>query len=72
MGATVFNATQRHLLEMFRFNDTPEELDELKAALMAFYNEKLTKRLQTLTNEGVITPEKLDEIKAARLRLHKD
>uniref|UniRef100_A0AB33ITT7 Uncharacterized protein n=1 Tax=Prevotella sp. GTC17253 TaxID=3236793 RepID=A0AB33ITT7_9BACT len=69
---TIFNPTQLHLLKLFSFNETEEELAELKTALMDFYQKKLDKRLNELWDKGEITDEKLEEIKTMHLRKHAD
>lgn len=62
MQTTVFNPTQIHLLQMFQYMKSEEELIELKNLLFHYYSEKMDKRLNELWDEGILDQKRLDEI----------
>lgn len=62
MRTTVFTPTQIHLLKMFQYMETDEELDELKQLLFQYYSQKMDERLNELWDSGVLDQKRLDEI----------
>ena len=41
METTVFNPIQRHLLEMFSYDQSQEGLEELKEVLFQYYSKRM-------------------------------
>lgn len=66
---TVLTPTQIHLLKMFQYMKTEEELDELRQLLFQYYSQKMDERLNELWDEGVLDQKRLDEIN--EMDLHK-
>ena len=62
MRTTALTPAQIHLLKMFQFMKTEEELDELKQLLFHYYSQKMDERLNELWDEGILNQERLDEI----------
>ena len=62
MQTTVFTPTQIHLLQMFQYMKTEEELFELKNLLFHYYSQKMDKRLNELWDDGILDQKRLDEI----------
>ena len=62
MQTTVFTPTQIHLLQMFQYMKSEEELIELKNLLFHYYSQKMDQRLNELWDSGVLDQKKLDEI----------
>ena len=62
MRTTVFTPTQIHLLKMFQYMKTEEELIELKNLLFQYYSKKMDERLDELWDNGVLDQKRLDEI----------
>ena len=62
MRTTVFTPTQIHLLKMFQYMNTEEELEELKSLLFKYYSKKLDEHLDELWDNGVLDQKRLDEI----------
>lgn len=69
MRTTVFTPTQIHLLKMFQYMNTEEELEELKSLLFKYYSKKMDERLDELWDNGVLDQKRLDEIN--QMDLHK-
>lgn len=69
MRTTVFTPTQIHLLKMFQYMKTEEELIELKNLLFQYYSKKMDERLDELWDNGVLDQKRLDEIN--EMDLHK-
>ena len=59
---TVFTPTQIHLLQMFQYLKSEEELIELKNLLFHYYSQKMDQRLNELWDSGVLDQKRLDEI----------
>ena len=59
---TVFTPTQIHLLQMFQYMKSEEELIELKNLLFHYYSQKMDQRLNELWDSGVLDQKRLDEI----------
>lgn len=62
LRTTVFTPTQIHLLKMFQYMKTEEELIELKNLLFHYYSQKMDERLDELWDNGVLDQKRLDEI----------
>ena len=62
MRTTTFTPIQIHLLKMFQYMKTEEELDELKQLLFQYYSQKMDERLNELWGNGVLDQKRLDEI----------
>ena len=58
---TGLNPTQIYLLGLFNYNQTVEELSNLKKALTKFYAKRLNQRKSELYKEGILSEEKLYE-----------
>ena len=69
MHTTALTPTQIHLLKMFQYIKTEEELEELKGLLFKYYSEKMDERLNELWDEGILDQNRLDEIN--QMDLHK-
>ena len=62
MEPTVFTPTQMHLLRMFQYMKTEEDLLEMKEVLSRYYDSKMDERLDELWDKGILNQERLDEI----------
>ena len=62
MQTTVFTPTQIHLLQMFQYMKSEEELIELKNLLFHYYSQKMDERLNELWDKGILDQKRLDEI----------
>ncbi len=62
MQTTVFTPTQIHLLKMFQYMKSEEELLELKDLLFHYYSQKMDERLNELWDKGILDQKRLDEI----------
>lgn len=62
MQTTVFTPTQIHLLQMFQYMKSEEELIELKDLLFHYYSQKMDERLNELWDTGILDQRRLDEI----------
>ena len=62
MEQTVFTPTQIHLLKMFQYMKTEEDLLEMKDVLSRHYAQKMDQRLNELWDAGILNQERLDEI----------
>ena len=69
MEPTVFTPTQMHLLRMFQYMKTEEDLLEMKEVLSRYYASKMDERLDELWDKGILNQDRLDEIN--RMDLHK-
>ncbi len=67
METTVFNPIQQHLLRMFSFNRSEEDLQEMKSVLTEYYAKKVDDTFNKLWDEGVLDQKKLDEIRTQDL-----
>ena len=67
MQTTVFTPTQIHLLQMFQYMKSEEELIELKDLLFHYYSQKMDERLNELWDTGALDQKRLDEINAMDL-----
>ena len=59
---TVFTPTQIHLLKLFQYMKTEEDLNELKQLLFQYYSKKMDDRLNELWDNGILDQKRLDEI----------
>lgn len=62
MQTTVFTPTQIHLLQLFQYMKSEEELIELKNLLFHYYSQKMDERLNELWDNGILDQKRLDEI----------
>ena len=62
MEQTVFTPTQIHLLKMFQYMKTEEDLLEMKDVLSRHYAQKMDQRLNELWDAGILNQERLDRI----------
>ncbi len=69
MEQTVFTPTQIHLLKMFQYMTTEEDLLEMKEVFSRYYSKKMDERLNELWDAGVLDQKRLDEIN--EMDLHK-
>ena len=67
METTTFNPIQQHLLRMFSYNNTEEELQEMKAVLAKHYAKKVEATFDKLWDDGVLDQKKLDELRTQDL-----
>lgn len=67
MKTTAFNPIQQHLLRMFSFNKTEEELQEMKSVLTDYYAKKVKDTFDKLWDDGVLDQKKLDELRTQDL-----
>ncbi len=68
MEATVFNDTQLQLLNMFKFSKTQEEVDDLKAVLLAHYTNKMQEMADQMWDDGLLGNEAIEGILSEHLR----
>jgi hypothetical protein len=68
MEPTVFTPTQMHLLRMFQYMKTEEDLLEMKEVLSRYYASKMDEHLDELWDKGILNQDRLDEIN--RMDLH--
>lgn len=59
---TTFNSTQMHLLQMFPVNRSERALDELYDVLYRHYSKRMSEKLDSLWDSGVLDQQRLDEI----------
>lgn len=62
MRTTVFTPTQIHLLKMFQYMKTEEDLEELKNLLFHYYSKKMDERFDELWDAGILDQKRLNEI----------
>ena len=65
----IFNPIQQHLLRMFSFNKSEDNLEELKSVLTEYYAKKVDETFDKLWDDGVLEQKKLDEIRTQDLHL---
>ena len=66
MEATVLNPTQLHLLKMFSFAKTEDDLMEMKKALNAYFAKRVEDEMDALWEQGLWN----DEMNEAVLKEH--
>ena len=62
MATTVFTPAQQHLLRMFKYKKTEEDLIEMKEVLCRYYAQKLDTVLEEMWESGELDQKRLDEI----------
>lgn len=62
VATTIFNNTQMHLLQMFSVNRSKRALDELYDVLYRHYSKRMSEKLDSLWDSGVLDQQRLDEI----------
>lgn len=55
METTVFNPIQRHLLEMFSYDKSQEDAEELKEVLFQYYSKRMNTKLDELWDKEFLT-----------------
>lgn len=68
MATTALNPTQIHLLKMFSFSKTKEDLDNIKDALMQYFAKNVENAMDALWDAGKWDNEKNEEILKEHLR----
>ena len=59
---TSYNPIQAHLIEMFRYCDSDDSVNELKKLLLAFYAEKVQAEADRLWDEGTLDADAIERI----------
>lgn len=59
---TKFNETQIHLLNMFKYTKSENQLKEVKELLSKFFAEKVDELSDTLWKEKILSQEEMDNI----------
>ena len=72
MGQTAFNPTQMHLLKMFSYAKTDDDLQALKTALCNYFAENVDAEMDKLWDNGEWDEAKNDSILAEHLRTSYD
>ena len=70
MSSTIFNPTQQHLLMMFAYDSSEENLREVKECLTRHFAQKVEERFNELWDAGILDQNKLDELR--NMHLHTD
>ena len=65
---TIFNASQLHLLEMFKYCNTQDSLDEMKNVLAEYYARKVQTEADELWDDGVLDNASIEKILDTHLR----
>ena len=68
MEATVLNPTQLHLLKMFSFAKTEEDLMEMKKALSVYFAKRVEDEMDALWEQGAWNDEKNEAVLKEHLR----
>ena len=68
MDRTVFNPTQQHLLMMFSFMQSEEQLKELKKVLAEYYFQQVERGMSELEAQGLWGKEQCEEAAREHLR----
>lgn len=69
MERAIFNDVQMHILQMFSYSPSPQEVSELKEVLARYYAERVQKEADALWNEGVLGEEAIEDILKEHLRV---
>ncbi len=69
MERAIFNDVQMHILQMFSYSPSPQEVNELKEVLARYYAERVQKEADALWNEGVLGEEAIEDILKEHLRV---
>lgn len=67
MEAATLNPVQQHLLKMFAFDSSEDNLREVKEVLTRHFSQKLDNCLDELWDAGVLDQEKLDNLRTTDL-----
>ena len=65
---TVFTPAQLHLLKMFSFMKSDEQLDEMKQVLCDYYFKKVEEGMDELEAQGLWGQEQMEEVMKEHLR----
>jgi hypothetical protein len=68
MRQTVFNQTQLHLLEMFKYCKTEESINELKKVLADYYAHQVQQEADRLWDEGILDENAIEDLLKQHLR----
>ncbi len=68
MERTVFNDIQMHLLQMFSYCHTPQEINELKDVLARYYADRVQQEADALWEEGTLGEKAIEDILKEHLR----
>ena len=63
MEATTLNPIQQHLLKLFTYDSSEENLKEMRQVLMHHFSEKLDQCLDELWDSSVLNQETLDSLR---------
>lgn len=69
MERTVFNDVQMHILQMFSYSPSSQEMNELKDVLAHYYAERVQKEADALWDEGTLGEEAIEGILKEHLRI---
>lgn len=67
-SVTVFNPIQLHLLRMFSYAKSEEQLNEIKAALSDYFFKKVGEGMDALEEQGLWGKEQSDTVLEEHLR----
>lgn len=70
MKSMTLNPTQLHLLKMFSYAKSDEELDEIKKALSLYFSKKVEEGMDKLWDEGLWNQEKNEAVLKEHLKPH--
>ena len=68
MKTPLFNPTQKHLLQMFNYFSSEEQLEEVKAVLLRFYSSKLQDQIDKYWSDNNLDESTVDAILAEHMR----
>ena len=51
-----------HILQMFSYSPSPQEVDDLKNVLAQYYAERVQKEADALYEEGILGEEAIDQL----------
>lgn len=68
MERVIFNDVQMHILQMFSYSPSPQEVDDLKNVLAQYYAERVQKEADALYEEGILGEEAIENILKEHLR----
>lgn len=69
MERAIFNDVQMHILQMFSYSPSPQEMNELKDVLARYYAERVQKEADALWDEGILDEEAIEGILNEHLRV---
>ena len=69
MEGAIFNDVQMHILQMFSYSPSSQEVNELKDVLARYYAERVQKEADALWDEGTLGEEAIEGILKEHLRI---